>query len=73
MNHLAHQSAFPGKYQTTGLTVRQYIAIEAMKGLLSNPYLFKLMCQQVSLKDQCDFLSTAAIEQADDLIEKLSK
>lgn len=86
MDNLGQQTAFPRTYtahdsddhteyltSTDGMTIRTYAAIEAMKAMLSNSNLFDFTDLPSAERGQRDRISSQAILQADDLIEKLSK
>jgi len=63
---------YPDK-DATGLTIRQYFAVIAMQGLLSNSTYAKMLMEKVKMEDQADFLSAVSVEQADSLINELNK
>lgn len=56
-----------------GLTKREYLSAMAMQGMLANPEALKIMSSRLSPDEAADYLSVAAIEQADSLIEQLNK
>ena len=56
-----------GKRQIDGITVRDYIAIEAMKGILSNPETIK------TIGTYTDVVSTDSYRYADALIAESNK
>lgn len=81
-----NQPAFPAsrKYLTPdndifesftegGLTKREYAAIQAMKGILSNSYAMQIISESVKPEDHFTFLSDAAVKHADALIVELDK
>lgn len=60
------------RHKQEGLTKRELIASMMAQGMLSNPEIIQIMNQaKVSPDEQADFLSIAAIEQADSLLSQL--
>ena len=63
------QSAYPCNYnkQTWGLTKREYFAVMALQGLLTNPDAISVLARH------SDFIFRLAVSSADCLIDELNK
>lgn len=66
-------TAFSGQFGV-GLTIRDYIAIEAMKGLISNPRTMEILAPESPLKDNIfSKVTEIAYIMADTLIVESNK